>query len=254
MAFNHFLIEPIIVDEHVHKDFTAMQGKLGGLVRRVKKVVENAVTLEELQEYLTYSYIYMKDEIAKTTSFKEVFYVVRRYCSLTNYTILCAIAYEFQLDQVHDLIKKYKTEEGLYKRKILDEQFALELQKEAKLLRENPQISETIQIKLDWDNVDNATVGEFCSVLRDTFTNMARYIHLHDVRPGCIHCTCFAPAVLMEALRKLAQEKVTSLRKMGVVLLTIGGKVILDETKKNKVEEKEGVDLTSSGVIPLIKY
>lgn len=223
-----------------------MQGKLGGLVRRVKKIVEKAVPLEELQEFLTYSYTYMKDEIAKTTTFIEVFLVVRCYCSLTNYTLLCAIAYEFELDQAHDLIAKYKEEEDFYKRKILDERFALELQEEAKLLEHVPQISETIQIKLDWANVDDTTVKEFCSLLRDIFTNMARYIHLHDVRPGCIHCTCFAPAILMKALRKLAREKVTSLREMGVVLLTIGGVVILDETKKNNAEEE--IDLTSSGV------
>ena len=252
-SFCHFLTEPVIVDEHVHKDVTEMQGKLGGLIFRVKKIVEKAVQLEELQEFLTLSYPYMEDEIAKTTSFKDVFHVVRRYCSLTNYTMLCAIACEFELDNVHDLIEKYKKDEDFYKRKILDEQFALDLQEEAKLLEHIPQISETIQIKLDWANVDDTTISEFCSLLRDTFTNMARYIHLHDIRPGCIYCTCFAPAVLMEALRKLAREKVTFLQEMGVVLLTIGGIVILDETKKNEGEEKtekeeEVDDVTSSGV------
>ena len=74
-----------------------MQGKLGSLVKEVKKVVESAgIKVDDLKELLILSYPF-EEEIEKAENLFHVFVVVCKLCSPVNIYILELIADHFKL-------------------------------------------------------------------------------------------------------------------------------------------------------------
>jgi hypothetical protein len=158
----------------------------------------------------------------------ELFSILRREISPTNYILLVSIIDELNLPKAMELIRSYKMEEEKYQRKLLDEGFMQEILEDSSggLCSE---VDTAIELKLDWSKADETTVNEFQDVLRDIFSIMDRYVHLYDVRPGCVFCSCRAPKCLQDVLVKLANEKKSRLIERGVALLTIGGVVIINK-------------------------
>ena len=143
---------------------------------------------------------------------------------------------EYELNQAYELIQEYHKEEETFKRKLLDKEFAQELLDEMSSFKPESEIQ--INLKLQWQSSDDTTVKEFHDILNDAFSSFTRYIHLLEVKRGCVYCVCRAPRLLEEVLVKLGREGVERLKGRGVGLLVIGDIVILDETDK-KEEEKE---------------
>ena len=213
--------------ECAYKEFRHMQGKLGGLILKLRKIVENNIPIEDLKQFLIFSHPHLEQAVKSTQDTGELFVVIRHQCTLTNYTLLYNIVEELDIPKGIELIDKYSSEEDTYKRRLLSEKFIKELQEESKNIQKcTPEI--IIDLKLEWSGVDNITVREFRDVLRDIFSKLECYIHLKEVRQGCVHCNCTAPLVLTGILQKLAHDRASDLVERGVVQLVIGGMVIMD--------------------------
>lgn len=205
-----------------------MRSRLGILIYRVQKIAESSVRLQDLKQLIIVSHPFLEEQIKTSEDIGEIFVKIRHHCTLTNYTLLATIAEVFELSKASELIEKYSIEADHYKQKLLDEKFVKELHNGSSPLRDD-EIS--IELKLEWSNVDYITVKEFKDVLRDVFSKMDCYVHLDDVRPGCVHCTCRAPAMLEKVLRKLAEERAEFLIRRGVVSLLIGGVAVLGKSE-----------------------
>ena len=234
--------------ECAYKEFRHMQGKLGGLILKLRKIVENSIPIEDLKQFLIFSHPHLEQAVKSTQDTGELFVVIRHQCTLTNYTLLYNIVEELDISKGIELIDKYSTEEDTYKRRLLSEKFIKELQEESKNIQQcTPEI--IIDLKLEWSGVDNITVREFRDVLRDIFSKLECYIHLKEVRQGCVHCSCTAPLVLKGILQKLARDRASDLVERGVVQLVIGGMVIMDTgtvviepaVEDNKLNDEEDV-------------
>ena len=155
------------------------------------------------------------------------------------------MAEHFQLVQTSNLIQRYHEDEKTFKMKLLDKEFAHELQEE--LSKFEPDSELQINLKLQWHNSDDMTVKEFRDLLNDIFSSNSRYIHLLEVKRGCVHCVCRAPLVLQEVLVTLARERLEWLVDRGIGLFSIGS-VSLIEKKilENGMNHENGVRGDSS--------
>ena len=231
----YILSETVIVDESVHKELFIMQGKLGALVLKVKKIAESAnINIDTLKQLLLLSYPFeeLGKEIRSARNLAEVFVAVRKLCSPVNLNVLEHIAGHFTLSDVLTAIKEYEFEEKIYRKKLLSSTFAQELKKEVELTGRNPTLKNTITLRLNWASPESFTVKEFEKIVKDVFSDLSRYFYIIKVEAGSIIVTMCAPESEMGKLVVLAKTKLQYLLKIGAILLKIGDEVILDERVK----------------------
>ena len=76
---------------------------------------------------------------------------------------------------------------------------------------------------------EEGTLLEFQKMLRQAFQNANRFIKLVVVHHSLFTFICAAPTWTVGSLILVAKDSINILRKMGVVKLTIGQEVILDD-------------------------
>ena len=86
---------------------------------------------------------------------------------------------------------------------------------------------------VEWANED-ATLVRVKDMLRQAFHNAGRYINLVTTRQSRLELICTAPTWIVSSLVLVARMNISVLRKLGVVKLTIGLVVILDDLEVRK--------------------
>ena len=81
---------------------------------------------------------------------------------------------------------------------------------------------------MDWTE-DEITLLEFQKMIDRAFQNAGRFINLVAVHQSLITFICAAPTWTVLSLILVARDSISILRKLGVVKLTIGPDVILDD-------------------------
>ena len=213
-----------------------MQGKLGSLVLKIQNIVESAgIDVAKLKQLLILSYPFEEfiKEINRLKDFSEVFIAVRKRCSPVNIEVLKLIVDHFKLsDHALTVFEAYENEENNCLKRLLSTAFAKELQEEVELLGRNPPPECIIALKLKWISIELFTVKEFEKTVKKLFSSYSQFIDLCKVDEGCIFVTMYAPKQLMGALVKMIKTRLPYLLDIGVILLRIGDKTILDKTKK----------------------
>lgn len=233
--------EVIIVDEAVHREFELMKGRLGGLIRRVKNAaVDAGVTLDDMKEFLYFTYPFLKREIDAAKNMLDAFICVRNQCTLANYSIITAVAKEFQIEEAFEIIATYTDHIEKGHQNVMDKRFAKELRQEAERMDRHPHFKMTINLKVYWAR-DNTTISEFQDLILHLFGNLTRHIHLTCVLEGCIHFVCRAHPMYAAAMIEEARKKLAGMKKMGVMWLTIGDETVLDLRDEMEREEEEKV-------------
>ena len=229
--------EVIIVDEAVHREFELMKGRLGGLIRRVKNAaVDAGVTLADMKEFLYFTYPYLKQEIDTAKNMLDAFICVRNQCTLANFSVITAVAKEFEIEEAFDIIKTYTEHIEKGHQNVMDKRFAKELREEAERMDKHPHFRMTINLKVYWAR-DATCINDFQELVLHLFGDLTRHIHLTCVMEGCIHFVCRAHPMYATALAEEARRKLPGMKKRGVMWLTIGDQTILDLRKE--MEKKE---------------
>ena len=86
---------------------------------------------------------------------------------------------------------------------------------------------------MDWEAAET-TVQRVKEMLRQAFLNAGQYIKLVDVEHSLVELICKAPTWTISSLVLMARNNTSVLRKQGVVKLTIGREVILDDLAVRK--------------------
>uniref|UniRef100_A0A1X7TK74 Uncharacterized protein n=1 Tax=Amphimedon queenslandica TaxID=400682 RepID=A0A1X7TK74_AMPQE len=232
--------EIIIVDgRNIQRGYDQMLGKLAGLVLDFQKVVEKAnINFEDLKQYviLYHPDEQYRNELRKARNVYEVFDIIRsKFCSLFNYDVLLRIAEKFNLPDAFKVIQQYETEEDNYRKLLSSSTLASELQRENELLRQNLSRTKRIVLRLQrWARPPAPTVAEFLEVIKDVFADLGDLLHLLNVEPGSIIVTMIAPERVTGALIALAKRSVGYLRDIGVIWLTIGDTLIINDIEDTK--------------------
>ena len=82
--------------------------------------------------------------------------------------------------------------------------------------------------------VENTTLKRVEEMLQDAFNNAGRNINLVAVQHSLLEIICTAPTWTVGCLVLVAKKNISILRKLGVVKLTIGLEVILDDLAVRK--------------------
>ena len=213
-----------------------------------EEVQSSYLKIQDLKEFLLCYAPHLSLKIESEDFFK----ILRSLSSPSNTVLLENLAEHFQLVQTSDLIQRYHREEKVFKMKLLDKDFARELQEE--MSRFEPDSEIQINLKLQWHSSDDMTVKEFWNLLEDIFSSIFRYIHLLEVKRGCVHCVCRAPLMLQEVLVALARERLEWLVDRGIGLFSIGSVWLVEEKViQNGINhENEVRDVLS--IVLFIKY
>ena len=81
---------------------------------------------------------------------------------------------------------------------------------------------------MEWAE-ERGTLLEFQKMLRQAFQNADRFINLVAVHHSLFTFICAAPTWTVSSLILVARDSISILRELGVVKLTIGREVILDD-------------------------
>ena len=81
---------------------------------------------------------------------------------------------------------------------------------------------------VEWDD-EKITLLEFQKILWQAFQNADRFITLIAVHHSLLTFICVAPTWTVSSLILVARDSISILRELGVVKLTIGREVILDD-------------------------
>lgn len=206
-----------------------MTGKLGSLLRAIVAIaLRQNISVEEMKSFISLSYPKLRQAVAAANSMQEVFEGIRSECSITNDAILTAIADEFFLNDAFTALEVYHSEVKLYRERLLNTEFAKELNEEAIYKSGLPGPKEIIYLKLKWiEDKECATLKDFQDVVCSVFESLSRYIHLLTAREGCVVFVCYAPVQVMAAITRMVEDGKEDLIRRGVLLLVVGGRSII---------------------------
>ena len=185
--------------------------------------------MDALKCFFADSYPHLKSETAHSKSIDDVLDVVRDHCTLININCLEGVVKRFNIEQAEELIKTYKTFiQSFCKNKIaffLEETF--KERKSCSLLK-----CETAVFVLDWDPT-NYTLQDIRDIIAESVEDN---IQIRVIREGkSIIVTCFFPLSLTSSIIARAQETLESVKKKGLIQLTIGYYTIYDKYQRDKV-------------------
>ena len=182
--------------------------------------------------FLEDGYSHLQSEIDNTKSIDEILTVVRNHCTLVNINCLEGIVERFDIKEAKAHIQTYKDFVQTFCEKTkaslcLDENF--KVTRTPSLLR-----CETAIFVLDWD-----PTGYTLQDIRDIIAESVEdNIQIRVIREGnSIIVTCFFPLSLTTTIIARAQETLESVKRRGLLQLTIGHCTIYDH-RRDKVRDE----------------
>ena len=185
--------------------------------------------LDKLKLFLEDGYPHLKSQIICIESINEILTVVRKYCTLINISCLEGIVRRFKIDEAEIHIEKYKKLVQSFCKKTkallcINEHF-----KETKtpcLLK-----CETAIFVLDWDP-KVCTIEDINEIISES---LEENVDIQYIAKGnSIIVTCFFPLSLTTSLLIKAQETLESVKRRGLIHLTVGHYTIYDH-RRDKV-------------------
>ena len=188
--------------------------------------------LDKLKQFLKDGYSYLKSQIAHSTSIDDVLDVVNDHCTLINISCLEGIVKRFKIKEAETYILMYKD---------VVQSFC-EKTKASLCLNENLKVTntpsllkcETAVFVLDWDPKD-CTMEEIKDIISES---VEENVQIRVIREGkSIIVTCFIPLSLTMSIIARAQETLESVKRRGLLQLTIGHCTIYDH-RRDKVKDE----------------
>ena len=224
------LTRGVVIPRNLDSVFGSIRKKFAIAFSKIREAInESALPLEKLKRFLADGYSHLKSQIALSNSIDDVLDVVNNHCTLININCLEGIVERFDIKEAEIHIQAYKNVVQLFCEKTkaslcLDESF--KVTKTPSLLQ-----CETAVFVLDWD-----PTGYTLQDIRDIIAESVEgNVEIRDLREGkSIIITCFFPLSLTRILIAKAQKTLESVKKKGLIQLTIGDYPIYDH-KRDKV-------------------
>ena len=233
-----------ILDEAVRKAAIPIPQKFKSVLAEMRKEyaiafsnIREAINttpppLDKLKQFLKDGYSHLKSQIAHSASIDDVLDVVNDHCTLIDISCLEGIVTRFKIKEAETHIQAYKNIVQSFREKTkaslcLNENF--KVTNTPSLL-----ICETAVFVLNWDP-NNCTLETIEDILSESVEGN---VQIRVIREGkSISVTCFFPLSLTTLLIARAQETLESLKRRGLLQLTIGHCTIYDH-RRDKVRDE----------------
>ena len=186
-----------------------------------------------MKQFLRDGYSYLKSQIAHSTSIDDVLDVVNDHCTLINISCLEGIVERYDIKEAKTHIQAYKIFVQSFCKETKASLCLEETFKERKshsLLK-----CETAVFILDWDPT-NYTLQDIRDIIAESVEDN---VQIRVIREGkSIIVTCFFPLSLTTLIIARAQETLESVKKKGLIQLTVGYCTIYDKHQRDKVRDE----------------
>ena len=201
--------------------------------------VENVMTtkhssLEEMKHCLQSHYFHFKQHLANITTIAEFLNVVKEKCSLIDIRCLEVVIDQFCLKKVEECIEAYKCFVNDFCCRVtvdscLNETF--EVVVKSTLLK-----CETMKFFLSWKPSSNYRIRDATELLFVSFGELAKNVKLITLTEDIsLIMTCTFPYSLRSSLIKKAHENLESVKRNGVINLTIADFSVFYENSRDNV-------------------
>ena len=195
---------------------------------------KTAPPLDKLKQFLRDGYSHLKSEIAHSNSIDDVLDVVNDHCTLININCLEGIVKRFKIKEAETHIQAYKNAiQSLCKKT----RASLCLNKTFKVTNTPSLLQcETAVFVLNW-NPKDCTLEDIQDILSESFDDERDVEIRHLAKGNSIIVTCFFPLHLITTLIAKAQETLESVKKRGLLMLSVGHCIIYDH-RRDKVRDE----------------
>ena len=213
------------VSAEYKRDFINLQDSFGRLFNSMCETVKLHVQVNDLKRYLSQTFSefeILQDAI--TTD--DVMKTVRNESSLTDIAYFEQIANHFDLHQMKRKIDDYcKIIDSFCEHTLDNHSYVRSFRKD---YHQYLLTSDKIVFQLQW-RAKEKTLKDIRDVLQMGFGQLADRVQIVVIQNGSVVAVCWAPRYLMKDLARQASERVKSLTLMGVVKLTVGTEVVIEE-------------------------
>ena len=212
--------------------FQRMKLKFGKVIHKLKCIILNSsASLSLLQSILGSAYRDLKPKLSKCVSIDEVLEIIEEKCSLLQLTCMEEIADIFEIKEAQECIRSYYNTLSDFCQEIrlescIGKRFSSSSQ---------PLKCETVEFILDW-KTDEYTLNDIKDLLSKAFGELAKEVKVVVMKTGnSIILTCSAPHNITSLLVLDAQMNISILKDMGVMSLSVGYCIILEDPTSKKV-------------------
>lgn len=209
------------------KQFQELERAYASLMSKLQTALEEKVSLKELKRFL--QHLLDNDDLSKAGSVDELFHMIKPYYSFLNTARPRAIILEF----VQDLESlKPKLEEYEKQLEEFTEFTELSVLKEIEC---EPSSVEMPQVILKMAGcLCEITIKRFEELVEQIFKTKSNALTNIRVEPGCIQVSWSSHRSAIPALVTQAQQKVEFIRHVGVLRLSVGDTIILDQQEREE--------------------
>ena len=210
-----------------------MKSKYAIMFSNTREAINKAPPpLDKLKGYLKDGYSHFKSQLAHSNSIDDVLDVVNDHCTVVNISCLEGIVTRFKIKEAETHIKTYK---DFVQSFCKETKVSLCLNETFKVTNTPSHLQcETAVFVLNWDPKD-CTLEDIEDILSESVEGN---VQIRVIREGkSIIVTCFFPLSLTTLLIARAQETLESVKRRGLVQLTVGHCTIYDH-RRDKVRDK----------------
>ena len=193
-------------------------------------------SLEAMKYCLQSHYFHLKQHLANITTIAEFLNVVKEKCSLIDINCLEVFIDQFCLKDVKQHIEAYKRFINDFSCRVtidscLDETFEV-------VAMSIPLKSESLKFFLHWKPSNNYRIRDATELLFVSFGESAKNVKLNTLTEDIfLIMTCTFPYSLCSLLIKKAHENIESVKRKGVIKLTIADHIVFDERNRDNVSD-----------------
>ena len=215
-------------------DFDQMRVAFGKLIHTVAPLIEAGIpSLKELKTYLRRCFRELKPQLSLAESFDDVMELVEDKCTIINVYCLEAIVDEYNIKTASKYIVEFKLAIDAFCEKVKLKVCCKESFKQVSSTHQL--ICETIEFVLEW-KTDEHSLNDIRELLAKAFEDLVNSVQVRAINEGnSIIITCYAPHYMMDVLLVTAKEKLSLLKEMRLIKLTIGYCTIYDKRQRDKV-------------------
>ena len=217
--------------------FNSMRLKFGTTFSEIRDAIEEtSVNLGKLKTFLRDCYPDLSPQLARTSSntLDDILEIVKEKCTLIDIGILKAIAKRFTITKADVHIKAYEDAIEEFCHNVTTR---LSLQESLVVFNSSPLKCETAKFVLEW-NPDETSLTDIENLLSIAFERLNKRVKVIVVTEGnSIIVTCIFPLSLTSLLIAKAQETLESLKRRGLLQLTVGHCTIYDH-RREKVRDE----------------
>ena len=227
----------ILVPQCMSAEFTQIRTKFGITFNIIRSIIEsNPPSMEDMKQFLEDCDSSLKPSLAHSKSIRDVLNIVRDKCTLIDINYLEAVVTRFNIEGVMKHIESYKEFvdqfcDTVSVRLCLKENFPV-------TMTPTSLNCETATFVLDWNPTDS-TLNDIRALLSAVFQRLAKRVTIKVIKTGnSIIVNCTFPLNLLGQLIIKAEETINSIKKKGLIRLTIGHSTILDVHRRDEVRDQ----------------